>query len=545
MGLDVLLHVTQNTLQALPDDPLRQVIPEPNVVQLMVERGWLGTKSGQGFYKAVDTDRGREFHELDLHTLTYHPPTRLQAPSLAQARAVEDLQQRLRLLVYADDRAGRFLWKVTSATLLYAARLIPEIADDIVRVDRAMRWGFNWGLGPFETWDALEVPRVAARLAQEGHTLPPLVQALLDSGHTAFYQEVQGTRRYFDLAQRAYVAEPVAPRCLRLAPLKAQQRVVCRNPGASLIDLGEGVACLEFHTKMNTIGADIVAMLQRAAEEVDRRFEGLVIGNEGEHFSAGANLALILLEAQNENWDVLEAMVRTFQETLLALKYLGKPVVAAPFGMTLAGGCEVCLAAHRVRAAAETYMGLVEVGVGLIPAGGGCKELLLRQQEGLPSDVHLDLFPLVQRVFLTIGQAKVSGSAAEARQLGFLRPSDGITLNRDELLYDARQVVLDMLAEGYTPPRPAKIRVLGRTGYANLLVALYNMEIARAITPYDRHIGRKLAYVLSGGDVPEGSLVSEQHLLDLEREAFLSLCGEAKSQERMRHMLETGKPLRN
>jgi 3-hydroxyacyl-CoA dehydrogenase len=545
VGLDTVWHVAQNSVAALPDDEICQVIPEPNFLEAMVARGWLGNKTGQGFYKRVQTETGREFYELNYQTMEYQPQRRLQAPALQQLRMVDDPRQRLKILAYADDRAGRFAWKVLSATLLYAAARIPEIADDIVTVDNAMKWGFNWELGPFETWDVLGVETVAKKVQQEGRRLPPLITSLLQAGHTSLYQCGKGQRCYFDVGRGVYQAEAQDPQRLQLAVLKEQQRVVCTNPGASLVDLGQGVAGLEFHTKMNAIGGDIVEMMLQATEEVGRHFDGLVIGNQAEHFSAGANLALILLESQNESWDVIEHMVKVFQDANLALKYLNCPVVAAPAGMTLAGGCEICLAADRIRAAAETYMGLVEVGVGLVPAGGGCKELWWRHLEGLPADVTMDLFPLVQRVFQTIGLAKVSTSAAEARQVGFLRASDAITVNRDYLLYDARQTVLEMLAEGYTPPQPLRLRVVGRSGYGNLLAGLYNMEMARFISRYDRHIGQKLAYILAGGDVPDGSMVSEQHLLDLEREAFLSLCGEPKTQERMRHMLETGKPLRN
>jgi 3-hydroxyacyl-CoA dehydrogenase len=545
VGLDTIWHIAQNSLAALPGDALHHIVPQLHFLETMVARGWLGDKTGQGFYKQIRTEAGREFYEINHQTLEYQPQRPLRAPSLQQASGLEDIRQRVKLLAYADDRAGQFTWKVLSATLLYAAERIPEIADELVTIDNAMKWGFNWELGPFETWDALGVAQAAQRLQQEGRHLPPLVTALLQAGQTSFYQQDKGQRRYFVLGRGDYQEEPQEAQCLRLAVLKQQQRVFRTNPGASLIDLGEGVACLEFHTRLNAIGGDIVDMLQQAVEDVEQRFVGLVVGNEAEHFSAGANLALLLLEAQNENWDVLEQMVQAFQNVHLALKYLDKPVVAAPAGMTLAGGCEVCLAADRIQAAAETYMGLVEVGVGLIPAGGGCKELWLRHVEGLPDDVSMELFPLVQRVFQTIGQAKVSTSAAEARQTGFLRPSDQITVNRDYLLYEARQTVLHMVTAGYTPPPPSRLRVVGRSGYGNLLAALYNMETARFISSYDRHIGTKLAYVLAGGDVPDGSTVTEQHLLDLEREAFLSLCGEPRTQERMRHMLETGQPLRN
>ncbi|MDH3598475.1 MAG: 3-hydroxyacyl-CoA dehydrogenase/enoyl-CoA hydratase family protein [Candidatus Tectomicrobia bacterium] len=545
VGLDTLIHVVTNGLDSLPGDPIQDVAPDPACVPAMVTQGWLGNKTGQGFYKQVQTETGREFHEIDPQTLDYQPQQRLQAASLQQARQIDDVKKRVAALVFADDRAGQFAWKALSATLRYAAHIVPEVTDDIVNVDNAMRWGFNWELGPFETWDALGVEQVAKKMEAEGRRLPPLVQAVLQSDHPMFYRYNNGARQVFDLGQNRHVQEAPEPHTLRLAPLKAGEQVIRSNPGASLIDLGDGVACLEFHSKMNVIGGDTVAMLQIAVEEVERNFAGLVIGNEAENFSAGANLALLLLEIQSEEWDLVDQVVRTFQDANQALTYLSKPVVAAAAGMTLAGGCEICLAADRMQAAAETYMGLVEVGVGLIPAGGGCKALLQRYGEGIPDDVPMEFFPLVQRVFETIGLAKVSTSAAEARQMGFLRPRDRISVYRDSLLHDAKQAVLEMVAHGYTPPQPSMLRVVGRSGYGNFLAGLYNMETARQISSYDRQIGRKLAYVLSGGDVPDGSHVSEQHLLDLEREAFLSLCGEPKTQERMLHMLQRGRPLRN
>jgi 3-hydroxyacyl-CoA dehydrogenase len=545
VGLDTLLHVVQNSLQALPDDAIQNVSPDPDFLPAMVARGWLGNKTGQGFYKRVQTESGRAFYEIDPETLEYRPQERFQAPSLQQAGQIEDTAKRLKTLVFAEDRAGVLAWRLLSESLCYAASLIPEISDDIVTVDRAMKWGFKWELGPFETWDALGVERVAKRLEDEGRPVPHLVEQLLQADHTSFYRQDSHQRLYFDMAQGKHRTLAPIPRTLHLSPLKAREQVVRSNAGASLIDLGDGVACLEFHSKMNAIGGDTVAMMQAAVEEVERNFVGLVIGNEAEHFSAGANLALILLEIQNEEWEVIDQVVSTFQQANRALHYMSKPVVAAPAGMTLAGGCEICLAADRIHASAETYMGLVEVGVGLIPAGGGCLAMLQRGCEGLDHNVPIDLFPFAQRMFETIGLAKVSTSAAEARKLGFLRASDAVTVYRDALLYQAKQSVLALAAQDYTPPLPSMVRVAGRSGYGNFLAGLYNMEMARQISSYDRHIGRKLAYVLTGGDVPDNSMVSEQHLLDLEREAFLSLCGEVKTQERILHMLQHNQPLRN
>ncbi len=545
VGLDTLMHVVQNSLKSLPGDAIQSVAPNPSFVPEMVARGWLGNKTGQGFYKRVRTEQGREFYEIDPATLEYRPQERLKAPSLQQLRQIDDARKRLQTLVFADDRAGQFAWRVLSQSLCYAASLIPEIADDVVTVDNAMKWGFRWGLGPFEMWDALGLQRVADKLEGEGREVPPLVEQMLRVDSPSFYRRGDSHRLYFDIPQTQYVEIPSIPRILQLTSLKAQTQVVRSNEGASLIDLGDGVACLEFHSKLNAIGGDTVAMMRHAVEEVERNFVGLVIGNEAENFSAGANLALMLLEIQNEEWDVIDQVVQAFQQANRALTYMSKPVVAAPAGMALAGGCEVCLAADRIHASAETYMGLVEVGVGLIPAGGGCQALLLRSQEGLPEKVPIDLFPVVQRVFETIGLAKVSTSAAEARQMGLLRGSDRITVSREALLYNAKQHVIDIAGQGYVSPMPSMMRVAGRSGYGNFLAGLYNMEMARQVSAYDRHIGQKLAYVLSGGDVPDGSLVSEQHVLDLEREAFLSLCGEVKTQERILHMLQHNKPLRN
>ncbi len=418
VGLDTILHVVQNSLKALPDDAIQCVAPNPDFVPAMVERGWLGNKTGQGFYKRVQTEAGREFYEIDPETLEYRPQERFKAPSLQQLRQIEDVSKRLQTLVFAEDRAGQFTWRVLSESLCYAANLVPEIADDIVYVDNAMKWGFRWELGPFETWDALGLKRVATRLEEEGRQVPSLVERLLHTEQPSFYHQDAQQRLYFDIAQAKHVALEPIPRTLQLTALKSREQVVRSNAGASLIDLGDGVACLEFHSKMNAIGGDTGAMMQTAVEEVERHFVGLVIGNEAENFSAGANLALILLEIQNEEWDVIDQMVAAFQQVNQALRYMSKPVVAAPAGMALAGGCEICLAADRIHASAETYMGLVEVGVGLIPAGGGCKALLQRGGEGLPDNMPIDLFPITQRIFETIGLAKVSNQCGRGSAVG-------------------------------------------------------------------------------------------------------------------------------
>jgi len=457
------------------------------------------------------------------------------------------VRERVKSFVMSPDRGGQFAWKILKKTLLYSAEKIPEISDDIVNIDRAMKWGYNWELGPFELWDAMGLKPSVKRMETEGETIPPLVERLLSKGGSSFYEKKDGHVSYFDLGTSQYQKVEEKPEIILLPSLKDRNKTILSNPGASLIDLGEGVACLEFHSKMNTIGTDTIRMMRDSLKEVEEKFEGLVIGNEGENFSAGANLMLVLFEIQDENWDDVEASVKAFQDTLMAIKYFEKPVVAAPFGLTLGGGCEVCLASARVQAAAETYMGLVEIGVGLIPAGGGTKEMLLRCTEGIPSSVaDVDLLPFVRQAFETVAMAKVATSAKEAQKLGYMRGTDKITINRDYLIHNAKKTVLDLVAEGYRPPRPQKnIKVMGEKGYALLQMGLFYMREGGYISQHDEHVAKKVAYVMSGGNLPDGTEVTEQYILDLEREAFMSLCGEPKSQERMQYTLKTGKPLRN
>lgn len=548
VGIDTLLDIGRNTVDRLPDDSETQALaPVLSLLEKMVARGLLGEKSARGFYQKVREKSGTEIRTLDPATLEYRPGARVSLPCVEQAEREEDLAARLRLLVSAPDPGGEFAWKVLSSTLLYAASLVPEISGDILSVDRAMRWGFGWELGPFETWDALGVRTVAARLDSQARTVPPLVSELLDSGRQAFYERRDGRRFYFDPATRRHAPEPVHPRILLLSSLKEKGREIFANPAASLIDLGEGVAGLEFHSKMNTLGAETIDLLEKSLGAVEENFAGLVIGNQGEHFSAGADLNFLLRQAREKDWKGIEAAVRRFQQANMAVRYFPRPVVAAPTGLALGGGCEICLSCHRILAAAETYMGLVEIGAGLIPAGGGCKEILRRNLEGVPDDLaEVDLFPFTRRALETVSQARVSGSARQARELGYLRRSDTTVMNRDFLLADAKQEVLHLVRQGFRPPRPGSpLRVVGKPGIHNVEAGLYNMKEAGFVTAYEVHLITRLARVLCGGDVPARSLVSERHLLDLEREVFLELCAEPRTQERMEHLLKTGKPLRN
>jgi 3-hydroxyacyl-CoA dehydrogenase len=500
----------------------------------MMARGWLGEKRGQGFYKRVGKEKA--IHAVDLHTFEYHPAMKPTFESVEATKAIRDLPQRLRALVASDDRAGKFLWTLFRDYLLYSAEMVPEIADRIVEIDRAMRWGYNFTYGPFELWDALGVPETVERMRVEMCAIPANVERILTSGARSFYEvDDAGGRpgkKYFDLPGGKFARLEERPGVLVLADWKRVRGVVKQNAGASLVDLGDGVLCVEFHSKMNSLGEDAVAMIRDGIEETSRNYEAMVIANQGESFSAGADLNLVLRVAREGKWEELDATVRQFQSAMMAIKYSPKPVVSAPFGMTLGGGCEVALHAARAQAAAETYMGLVETGVGLVPAGGGCKEMLLRLGNA-------------KVAFELIGYTKVSGSAAQARELGLLRPVDGVSMNAERLIADAKAAALALVAS-YAPGAPRQdIAVSGDAGYALLKMALYLAREAQFISEHDAVVGEKLAYILSGGRLTGEQRVSEQHLLDLEREAFLSLCGNEKSQQRMEHMLKTGKALRN
>ncbi|MDQ7859383.1 MAG: 3-hydroxyacyl-CoA dehydrogenase/enoyl-CoA hydratase family protein [Armatimonadota bacterium] len=541
-GLDVLLHVAANGYRNLPEDEARDLYQAPPLLAEMAARGWLGEKAGGGFYRRQDG----EILALDHRTLEYRPRRRLSTPALEAARAIDEPGRRLAALVTMPDRYGEFLRRLTDATLAYAARRIPEISDDIVNVDRAMRWGFGWEAGPFETWDALVAAGGASALPEAaGAAAPELVRLVREHGVGTFYRDEPAGRAYFDLAARAYRPEPGLGERIVLAALRRANRTVERNAGASLVDLGDGVLCLEFHSKLNTIGEDMVVMGERALERLRVDFDALVVGNQGRDFCAGANLMLVLLEAQEGNWEDLDAAIRRFQALMMAFRRSSAPVVAAPAGRTLGGGVEFCLAAAHVQAAAETYMGMVEPGVGLIPAGTGTMEMAKRTAARFPDEVPGDLLPLLRWTFETIAMAKVSTSAEDARRLGLLRPCDGISTSTDLHLTDAKAAALALVRAQYRPAPPATIRVAGERGLAAIDTFLHIMRTGGHITDHDVTVSRRLAYVLCGGAVPEGTRVAEEYLLELEREAFLSLLGTPQTQDRIRHMLQTGKPLRN
>jgi 3-hydroxyacyl-CoA dehydrogenase len=548
VGLDVFTHVIKNLFEALPEDEEREMFVVPEVLAKMVQHGLLGNKTKAGFYKKQKGEGDkREIWALDTATLDYRPLEKVKLPSLDMAKNIEDLPERVKALTWGKDRVGAFLWKTITRVLAYSAKRIPEIADNVVEVDRAMRWGFGWELGPFEVWDAIGVEKSVARMKEEGMSVPSNVEEMLASGATSFYKKDNGQQSYFDFASGKYVPLADPPGVLILKSVKDRTGVIKKNAGASLIDIGDGVACLEFHSKMNAIGGDTLQMLKFALGEVEKNFVGLVVGNQGANFCVGANIMLMLMEAQEENWDELDMMARVFQNSTMSLRYSPKPVVVAPFQMVFGGGCEMVLHADRVRAAAETYIGLVEVGVGIIPAGGGTKEMLLRVMDSIPKGVDdADPFPFVKRAFETIALAKVATSAEEARSLGFLSTDDTISMNADRLIADAKKEVLALAASGYVEPQQRKdILALGNSALATLKLGIHQMKRAGYISDHDAEIGTQLAKILTGGDLNHPTRVSEQYLLDLEREAFLSLVGMRKTQERIGHMLKTGKPLRN
>ncbi len=550
VGLDIVAHVIGNIFENAPDDERRDFYRVPPFLQQMLQRNWLGDKAGQGFYKKVGKGEGREILALDLKTLEYRPRQRPNFPLLEMVRNVDDPAERLRLLLNAEDRSGRFAWKALSEVLVYATCRIPEISDRILEIDQAMKWGFGWELGPFEMWDALGLAATVGRLEKEGRDVPENVRRMLAAGGTSFYRRQNGRAEYFDFGGGAYFLLEQPADIIVLADEKQRSRLIRKNPGASLVDLGDGVCCIEFHSKMNAIGPDILAMLQVGLEETARNFEAMVIANQGANFSVGANLMLVLMAIQGEEWEEIELVIRQFQNVTQALKYSERPVVVAPFGMTLGGGCEIPLHAARICAHAELYTGLVETSVGLIPAAGGCKEMLIRANEAAGPDA--DIFEPTKETFQQTAFAKVSTSAEEARRFRFLRPSDSITMNRDRLMADAKALALEMVRSSRSAPaaRPRNdlgndLRVAGEAGLATLKLGIHLARQAEHITDHDALVARKLAYVLTGGNLSGNQRVSEQYLLDLEREAFLSLCGEKKTQERIAHTLKTGKPLRN
>lgn len=522
-GLDVLGHVARNLAERLPDEESRAVFALPRVAAALIERGWTGEKAGRGFY----TREGSDIRTLDVASMTYRARQAARLEPLEAVKHIEPTAARVRALVTGDHAVGAFLRRTLVPTLVYAAEVAPEIAHSIDDIDRAMQWGFGWELGPFELWDAIGIRAVLD--AAPARRVPPLVQEQIASGRDRF---------------RDGPVPPSGPGIQLLRSARAGTAVLQRNPGGSLVDLGDGVLCVELHSKLNIIGADTIAIIEAGLREAGSRFEALVIGTEAAAFSAGADLMLVLLAAREGRWDDIDLMVRTFQNTTMSLRHSPVPVVLAPSGLALGGGCELVLHADRVQAGAETYLGLVEVGVGLVPAGGGTKEMAARAGRAA-AGAKADLLPFVQAAFETIARARVSTSAAHARELGYLRDHDPVSMNRDRVIADAKALALSRVREGYQAPQPEPVAVGGESVEAALKLGVHLAWRAGRATDHDAVIGRTLARIMAGGALPHATTVSEAHLLDLEREAFLSLCGERRTLERIEHMLKTGKALRN
>ncbi len=542
VGLDTFVHVSQNCFDSLADDPEREVFRIPDFLTAMVQKGLLGRKSKAGFYKKD----GKVIRTIDFDTMDYRDPIEVDLPILKKIKKIDDAGERLKALVNDDSRAGKFAWHVLSHSLAYAANIAWDIADDIVNIDRAMRWGFNWELGPFEAWQAVGVRAAAERMKADGIALPAWVEKAV--AEDSFYKK-DPVAPTFLAKSGEFAPEEDIPGSISLARLKAQGKIIEKNRGATLIDLGDGIACLEFHTKMNTVDADLTQMIFTACDIVERDFDGLVIANEAEHFSAGANLMMIVMQANQQKWDDIELAVATFQKAIQRITYCAKPVVTAPHGLTLGGGCEIAMAGDRMMVAKETYLGLVEVGVGLIPGGCGTLNLLKRVFADVPVKIDrtsFDALPRIQRAFENIGMAKVATGGGEVFSFGFGRPQDELAINQDTRIAEAKRLARYLADRGYTPPMPAQnLHLPGKNAWAAVSLFVYGMVQSGYASEHDRLIAEKLAWVLCGGDTDGRAPVSEERVLELEREAFMSLVKEPKSIERMQYMLLNNKPLRN
>ncbi|MGP4061379.1 3-hydroxyacyl-CoA dehydrogenase NAD-binding domain-containing protein [Halobacillus sp. H74] len=543
VGLDTFIHVANNVYDQVEGEE-KKSFEVPSFMKSMLEKGWLGSKSGQGFFLKKKGEQGSEILQLNPETLEYEARGKLKTKATEMAKQEKGAKRKLKALISAEgDRAGDLVWSVIKPVLIYSAELYGQIADDVPSIDEAMRWGFGWELGPFEIWDSIGVRTSVERMKKEGETVPDWIENMLEKVNESFYKKENGNVYYYHAGE--YRQQSFNEKNINLKRLKETREVIKKNAGASLIDIGDGVACLEFHSQSNAIGLDIIQMINFSIDHVEAHYEGLVIGNQAKNFCVGANLGMILMEAQDYNFFEIEMVVKNFQDSMMKLKYSDKPVVVAPFGMTLGGGAEVCLPADSIQASPETYMGLVEPGVGLIPGGGGNKELYIKHLRNIPQGVDFDLQKIANSVFEKIAMAKVSTSGEEAKENGYLDQMDAISANGDHLLHDAKQKVLGLARSGYTPPKRVKIPVVGEQGYATMMLGAKSLALSGYASEHDLKIAEKLAFVLAGGRLAQGSFVDEQYLLDLEREAFLSLIGEPKSQARMQHMLMKGKPLRN
>ena len=545
VGLDTMINVATGLSNNLPDDKARNLFELPGYVKQMQEKKWFGDKTKQGFYKKIKGAEGKsEILALDLKTLEYKPQEKVKSATLEATKMVENLRDRMKVFAKGTDKAGEFFRHSFFGLFEYVSDRIPEISDELYRIDDAMRAGFGWELGPFEVWDSLGVRESLEGMKKYGNEASAWVHEMIQAGNESFYKVENGVKKYYDIPSKSYKSIPGAEAFIILDNLRTNN-LVWKNSGTTITDLGDGILNLEFHTKMNTIGGEVLQGINKAIDLAEKEYRGLVIGNDGANFSAGANIGMIFMAAVEQDWDEINLAIRMFQNTMMRVRYSSIPVVAAPHNLALGGGCELCLHADYVQANAETYMGLVEFGVGLIPGGGGSKEFALRLSDEF-REGQVEQAALRER-FLTIGQAKVSTSAVEAMELGYLQQGKfGMSMNRSRLIKDAKEKAVELAEAGYTKPvQRTDIRVLGKQGMGIVYVGANSMYSGNYISEHDKKISEKLGYVLCGGDLSVPTLVSEQYILDLEREVFLSLCSEKKTLERIQSILTKGKPLRN
>ncbi len=545
VGLDTMINVAGGLYANLPDDKAHELFTLPDYVKKMQQNKWFGDKTQQGFYKKVRGENGKnEILALDLKTLEYRPQQKIKSATLEATKPIENLCDRMKVFAKGTDKAGELFRTSFFGLFEYVSDRIPEISDELYRIDDALRAGFGWELGPFEVWDALGVKDAVDGMQKYGNKAAPWVQTMLDAGHQSFYKVENGIRKYYDIPTKTYKPIPGTDSLIILENIRPT-KTIWKNAGTTITDLGDGVINLEFHTKMNTIGGEVIQGINKAIDLAEKDYRALVIGNDGANFSAGANIGMIFMAAVEQEWDEINLAIKAFQNTMMRIRYSSIPVVAAPHNLVLGGGCELCLHADHVQTNAETYMGLVEFGVGLIPGGGGTKEFTLRLSDEL-REGQIEQNSLRDR-FLTIATAKVSTSGEEAHELGYLQKNKySLSMNRSRLIADAKAKAIELVEAGYTTPvRRKDIRVLGKSGLGIVYAGANTMFAGNYISEHDQKISQKLGYVMCGGDLSAPALVSEQYLLDLEREVFLSLCGERKTQERIQSILTKGKPLRN
>lgn len=553
VGLDTMVHVADNSYNLCPDDDMKDTVKNPDYLVKMVENGQLGDKTKQGFYKKGRDENGKRFkHQLNPATGEYAAFEKPSFPCLDEAKKKATLDEKIKAVIWGEDKGAKFAWKCTASQLTYCGKRIPEISDNIVEIDNAMKWGYGWETGPFECWDSIGVKESLERMEKEGLPVAPKVKAMVDAGNDTFYKMKDGKRQYFDFESMSYKDIPLNANAISLPALKADNKVVKTCPSASLIDLGDDIYCLEFTTKMNALNREIVEFMAECQDYIEENARGVVIGNQAGGmpgaFSAGADLAYVSKLAHDKKWTEINDFIAMGQAGILKSKYSSVPVVAAPYGMTLGGGCETCLGANKIVAHAELFMGLVEIGVGLLPAGGGCTNLYWKMVDALPGATakSLDLTKIYIDTFMAIGMAKVSMSAAQAVSIGHLHPwKDRIVFNRDLLIGEAKKEALAMADAGWTPPMRAQIPVVGLEGQGMINAELYNMASGMFMSEYDAFLAKRIAYVIAGGDVKTGTKVTEEYMLQLEREAFVDFCKEEKTLARIDHMLKTNKPLRN